>query len=178
MESVDPRIRRTRRLLCDALEKLLKKKEFDQISVQDIAAEATVNRATFYDHYNDKSELLQCMVGRQFEELLEERQAVFDGQCGTALKSIVLALGDYIGKVREFRPHLEAALIAVLRRILLDGLHNCGCRAGTTPEMVAAAAAWAIYGAAKEWVQVKDRCPSEEMAEAVVGLVSPVLSGG
>ena len=57
-ETVDPRIRRTRQLLQQALEKLLETKEFDKISVQDIADQATVNRATFYDHYADKSALL------------------------------------------------------------------------------------------------------------------------
>ena len=53
-ESMDPRIRRTRQLLHRSLENLLKKKEFDKISIQDIAKGATVNRVTFYDHYPDK----------------------------------------------------------------------------------------------------------------------------
>ncbi|MGD1097474.1 MAG: helix-turn-helix domain-containing protein, partial [Bryobacteraceae bacterium] len=56
---LDPRIRRTRQLFHQALEKLLEKKEFDEISVQDIADAATVNRATFYDHYPDKFALLE-----------------------------------------------------------------------------------------------------------------------
>jgi hypothetical protein len=38
---LDPRIRRTRQLLQQALEKLLETKELDRISVQDIAAAAT-----------------------------------------------------------------------------------------------------------------------------------------
>src|SRR5208337_1812010 len=51
---LDPRIRRTRQSLQDALEKLLSKKDFEEISVQDVAETATLNRATFYDHYPDK----------------------------------------------------------------------------------------------------------------------------
>ena len=35
-EKLDPRVRRTRGLLQDALRKLLEQKEFDRISVQDI----------------------------------------------------------------------------------------------------------------------------------------------
>ena len=62
-ETLDPRVRRTRQLLQEALRKLLKIKEFDKISVQDISDAATVNRATFYDHYDDKFGLLECMVG-------------------------------------------------------------------------------------------------------------------
>ena len=60
---LDPRIRRTRRLLLHGLGKLLETKEFDKISVQDIAEAATVNRATFDDHYTDKFDLLECDGG-------------------------------------------------------------------------------------------------------------------
>ena len=59
----DPRVQRTRKLLQSALGKLLKEKGLEDISVQDIADAATLNRATFYDHYNDKFALLECMVG-------------------------------------------------------------------------------------------------------------------
>src|SRR5467141_3446951 len=45
--TTDPRILRSRRMLRDALDRLLKKKEFEEISVQEIAADATLNRATF-----------------------------------------------------------------------------------------------------------------------------------
>ena len=47
-QKLDPRIRRTRGLLQDALKRLLEEKEFDKISIQDIAQAATLNRATFY----------------------------------------------------------------------------------------------------------------------------------
>jgi hypothetical protein len=50
-EALDPRVRRTRQLLQKALQKMLQQKEFEEISVQDITEAATVNRATFYDHF-------------------------------------------------------------------------------------------------------------------------------
>ena len=61
-ETTDPRILRSRRMLMDALARLLIKKEFEDISVQEIADEATLNRATFYLHYPDKNALLQAMT--------------------------------------------------------------------------------------------------------------------
>ena len=65
-ETTDPRILRSRRMLMEALARLLIKKEFEDISVQEIADEATLNRATFYLHYPDKNALLQAMTGIPF----------------------------------------------------------------------------------------------------------------
>src|SRR5947209_2944559 len=93
---LDPRIRRTRLALQHALATLLQEKEFDKISVQDIAESAAVNRATFYDHYTDKFALLECMVGSRFEELLEARGIRFDSGCSGALRGIVMGVCDYV----------------------------------------------------------------------------------
>jgi len=68
----DPRIRRTRQLLQDALRKLLQIKRLDEILVQDITAAATLNRATFYDHYSDKFALFDAMIAGDFHKLLQE----------------------------------------------------------------------------------------------------------
>src|ERR1700758_2698691 len=116
MLETDPRIRRTRVLLQQALEKLLKEKDFDRISVQDIAAAATVNRVTFYDHYPDKFALLECFVASRFRELLAKRTVRFDGACASALTGMVLALCDYLAgpsgidcdRQRLLEPHLES----------------------------------------------------------------------
>lgn len=179
-ENVDPRIRRTRQLLQQALEKLLEIKDFDQISIQDIAAEATVNRATFYDHYNDKSALLATMVGCQFHQLLCERQVQFDGSCAGALKALVLAVAEYLMRIqgperaRAIQPHMESAIISAIRHILLEGVQKHPPK-DVPAELVAAAASWATYGAVKEWAATKDRIPAEELASTVMGLVAPVL---
>jgi AcrR family transcriptional regulator len=179
---LDPRIRRTRQLFHQALEKLLEKKEFDEISVQDIADAATVNRATFYDHYPDKFALLESLVGCRFHDLLVEREVQFDGTCGSALKAIVLAVCDYLTRMqgpdcrRQCEPHMESAIIAVVRRILLEGLRrHPPDNSAVAPEIIASTASWAIYGAAKEWAQTPDRCSSEEIANTVTMLVSLVL---
>ena len=180
-ESLDPRIRRTRQLLQQALEKLLETKEFDKISVQDITDAATLNRATFYDHYADKFALLDCVVGSRFHELLKEREVRFDGTCGSALRAIVLAVCEYLARMqgpsctRHLEPHMESAIISVVRRILLEGLRRHPPQNEAGPEMTAATASWAIYGAAREWAQTPDRKASAEIANTVVMLVSPIL---
>jgi AcrR family transcriptional regulator len=182
-EIVDPRIRRTRQLLHQALVKLLETKDFDRISVQDIAEAATVNRVTFYDHFTDKFALLECVVGSRFNELLAERNVKFDGTCSSALTGIVLAVCDYLAatpgidsdRQRLMEPHLESAVIAVVRRMVLDGLKQHPADRLLSPEMVATAWSWAIYGAAQEWVRTPNRPPSEDVVGPLVTLVSPLL---
>jgi AcrR family transcriptional regulator len=180
-ETLDPRIRRTRDLLQQALDKLLENKEFEKISVQDIAEAATVNRATFYDHYTDKFALLEAMVGCRFHQLLAQREVQFDGTCASALKALVLAVSEYSvrmqgpGGARQLEPHMESAIIAVVRRILMEGLQKHPPNNGISAELVAAAASWAIYGAVKEWAHTPDHGPAEDMAGTVMTLVSPIL---
>src|ERR1700733_5234048 len=135
-EILDPRIRRTRHLLQQALGTLLETKEFEKISVQDIAEAATVNRATFYDHYQDKFALLQCMVGAHFQELLAARQVRFDANCVHALKAIVRGVCDYLaGTPGQIQPHMESAVIGVVRSMILEGSRKPPVSSGISPEI-------------------------------------------
>ncbi len=185
--STDPRIRRTRQLLQQALSQLLRTLEFDKISVQEITDAAGVNRATFYAHYPDKFALLECVVGTRFHALLDERGIVFDGTCTSALTGIVLGVCDFLaqtlsqfantpcGATGQLPPHMESAIIAVVRNMLLDGIRNHPPASGDAPELIAATASWAIYGAAREWAQTPNHIPSEQIAATVQRLVAPIL---
>ncbi|QYA44996.1 TetR/AcrR family transcriptional regulator [Macrococcoides bohemicum] len=64
----DRRIRKTKRSIRTAILELMLEKPFDNITVNDIATQADINRGTFYLHYIDKYELLENiedeMIGR------------------------------------------------------------------------------------------------------------------
>jgi AcrR family transcriptional regulator len=181
---MDPRVRRTRQLLQEALEKLLETRAFETLSVQDITDAATLNRATFYDHYPDKFALLECMAASRFHDLLNKRGVKFDGTCETALKAIVLGVCDYLGglpaleceRQRQLEPHLESAIIAVVRGMVLQGLERHAPGPAASPEMVATTVSWAIYGGAKEWLRTPNRPASEQAASTVMMLVTPIFS--
>lgn len=183
-QPVDPRIRRTRQLLQEALGRLLETKEFGKISVQDVAEAATLNRATFYAHYTDKYALLECMVGSRFGELLAKRGVTYDGTCSSALQAIVLGVCDYLALTprsecegqRQMEPHMESAVVAVVRNMLLDGMKRHPTESALSPEITATTISWAIFGAAKEWVHTPDRCSSEEIAGLVMKLVAPLMA--
>jgi AcrR family transcriptional regulator len=65
---LDPRIVRTRSLLKSALTELIKEKNFDEITIQDIADRSTLNRVTFYLHYSNKYDLLYHLT----QDLIQE----------------------------------------------------------------------------------------------------------
>ena len=183
-ETVDPRVRRTRQMLQSALDQLLSEKDFDKISVQDIADKATLHRATFYDHYPDKFALLECLVGVRFRGLLAKRNVSFSG-CDGALRAMTLGVCDFItsipgadcGSQRQLEGHMESAVISVVRRMILEGMANHP-PASMQPELIASTASWAIYGAAKEWMHTPKRPPAEEIVSKIERLVSPILAAG
>jgi AcrR family transcriptional regulator len=181
----DPRIRRTRQLLQGALMQLLGSKPFDDISVQDITDAATVNRATFYDHYTDKFALLEALVAGGFHQMLHERSVRYDGTCPSAAGAIVLAACDYLATMRatqagcERRSNVEAledaAMITAIRRVMADGMSRYTSVPEERRAMQSAAASWAIYGAVKEWLNAPDRRPAEEIVPEIVAMVTPLL---
>src|SRR5580658_4729374 len=93
-ESTDPRVLRSRQMLMEALLRVVDRKEFDDISIQEIADEATLNRATFYLHYPDKNALLQAMTAARFRDLIARRGITFS-DCNGALHAIALGVCDY-----------------------------------------------------------------------------------
>lgn len=56
------KIEKSRILLKEALLHLLLEKDFAKITIQDLCKKAKVGRSTFYNHYNDKNDLLQSTV--------------------------------------------------------------------------------------------------------------------
>jgi AcrR family transcriptional regulator len=75
MPSPDLRIRRTRRLLFEAVLALAATRDFSEITVQDITRQAEVNRTTFYLHFRDKENLVTQALDELFEEFTAEDRA-------------------------------------------------------------------------------------------------------
>src|SRR6202041_2131735 len=121
----DPRILRSRRMLMEALGILLTRKEFDDISIQEIADEATLNRATFYLHYPDKNSLLQAVTEARFRDLIQRRGLSFDN-CDSALRAIALGVCDYLTEgtgcpTQLAKMSLEGSIIPAVENIFREG---------------------------------------------------------
>jgi AcrR family transcriptional regulator len=180
-ETTDPRILRSRRMLMDSMAKLLIKKEFNDISIQEIADEATLNRATFYLHYPDKNALLQAMTESRFRDLIERRSITFT-DCNGALRAIALGVCDYLVEntgcpTQLSRMALEGSIIPIVEDMFKEGLVHHRMAPGADAALLATTAAWAVFGAARHWFQSPNRVPAEEMAARIETMVSPILFG-
>jgi AcrR family transcriptional regulator len=167
-------------MLMEALAKLLTQKEFADISVQEIADEATLNRATFYLHYPDKNALLAAMTEARFRDLVQRRGLSFDN-CDSALRAIALGVCDYLTEstscpAQLVKMSLESSIIPAVENIFREGGEKHAANPGTDLDLLATTAAWAIFGAARTWYQTPNRIPAEQMAEKIEALVKPIFS--
>lgn len=68
---LDPRVRRTRRWLQEALIALLQEKSFADISITDITRQADLARVTFYQHFENKEALLLTLTSDFFAQMYQ-----------------------------------------------------------------------------------------------------------
>ncbi|MGI4831786.1 MAG: TetR/AcrR family transcriptional regulator [Janthinobacterium lividum] len=178
-DPTDRRVLRSRRMLIDALGKLLKKRDFNELSVQEIVDEADLTRATFYLHYPDKGALLEAMSTERFGEMLRKR-GITSATGGDALYNIALGVCDYLAKALGCPSSLskmpqDRFVIPVLENLFRQDANTCIPLLDVDVDIFATTLAWAIFGAASRWAQTKDRRPAEQMAKTIELLVKPIL---
>lgn len=71
MSKVDRRVLKSQEAIKKAVLELMAEKNFDEVTIQDIADRANVNRGTIYLHYTDKFELLDRVVEEHMNKLRE-----------------------------------------------------------------------------------------------------------
>ena len=121
---IDRRVARTRRTLHEALIRLIVRKGYDALTVQEIIDEADVGRATFYAHYRGKDDLLRGGFERLRGELKTARIEVRRGKGGRPLP-FSLAMFEHACAYREvYRAMLsgQGSIIAIneIRRVLTE----------------------------------------------------------
>ena len=178
---IDRRTLRSRQQLMDALSKLLKEKDFDDISIREISDEANLTRATFYLHHSDKSSLLQAMTAARFGDMLEKR-GIASLKCAAGFKAIALGVCEYLAKASSCpsglsRMPLERSVIPVIEGIFREGGKDHRLAPDVDPDIFATTMAWAIFGAANRWAQTSDRMPAEQMAEVIDSVLKRFLRG-
>jgi len=71
-QALDRRVRKSQQAILEAFVRLLTEKDFEHITMHEIAERADVNRGTVYLHYVDKFDLLDHCIDTHLAHLLED----------------------------------------------------------------------------------------------------------
>ncbi len=82
MEKIDRRIRRTRKLLAQAVIELVAERDYDAITIRDITERADIGYATFFRHYESKDDLMLAALMEITGELESLARQAADAHTG------------------------------------------------------------------------------------------------
>ena len=187
VEKIDPRVKRTRKLILDAFLSLQAEKGFDDITIQDITTRATVNRATFYAHFADKYALLDEQIRAGFAQILQQRLSPRTTSVQEHLRQLLLAVTDHWTAVnkqcqhtyRLFESLVEAQVKVQVRDSLRGWLsehHHAQASHPERLELAATIVSWAIYGAAMEWSKHVSIQAAETFADEALPLIAASIT--
>lgn len=179
----DPRVKRTRKLLEQAFIELLQEKDFQDITIQDISHRATVNRATFYAHFEDKYDLLDRFVHQAFNDILAEKVPLSTNTGIDRLQPIILTVIDFIVQIQrhcsisdmQIGPLIIFAIQEELMKYLLDWFALTPALRfpkGLKSQAAGRVWSWAIIGTAIQWVQVSQKVPASEIAQEITAVLT------
>lgn len=184
----DPRVQRTHQLLLHAFTTLVEQRHnIYSISVQEITTLATVNRATFYAHFEDKYALLESWMRGKFHRVVTSQLPASATLQINTLHSLILAVFHFLARFRDqvkpadrqFEPLFEIALQQELYEILLAWLtpvEETEPLQKETIETTALVVSWAIFGPAAQWSRGERTVLAEKMVDRVLTVVVASLS--
>jgi AcrR family transcriptional regulator len=178
---VDPRITRTRALLIGALGELMREKSFEAITVGEITERATLNRVTFYAHFQDKYDLLETatreMIRQQVDKTLPQRHPFGEEKAAALFRLVCIFLTEFVAHCppphSQLEPFIEKQVKSELYEVILGWVNAAPNirNATSTPEQTAMVTAWAMYGAAYQWSQKSKRESIDELIPQVLPLI-------
>jgi AcrR family transcriptional regulator len=186
---LDPRVRRTRRLLQDALLALAEEQDFAAITVGEITRRADVNRNTFYLHYRDKDDLVTQTLDALFDELTAPSRTFVDSHKSLApdvVPDSTLALFQELGHRHGLYRRLmgEAGSTTFADRVrafherqflrLWHDLRVVAAPGSPPPELRARLGATAMEGAIGWWLSEGEAVGADQAAAWSWQLLSPL----
>ena len=177
----DKRYVKSEARLREAMIELLDREPFAAITIKKITDEAGVGRATFYKHYNDKTELLTAVEDELRADIIAVLAKKQEGSNRSAARKKVIALFNFLeANIRAAQvllgPDGPADFQEEIREILWDGFHASSSkfkdvmrRSGLSVEYLKLAN-YTHFLVMQAWLRKKDREAPEELAEVMAKL--------
>lgn len=163
----DPRVEKTIKSFKEALIILLLKKEFERITVQEIADEANLNRVTFYLHFFDKEDLLEQILDKVTGKLTASIATPIEGLTYTSNQPapILVEMCEHILKyatlykvilVDENLPHYSRKITKIIEKSILESIRfytGDGTNYTVPHKVIIAYTSSAYLGVIKWWIK-------------------------
>jgi AcrR family transcriptional regulator len=121
--NVDPRVRRTHRMLRDALVLLILEKDYASISIKEITDRADVAYITFFRHYNGIDELLMEVLDEGLAELLRHIETLAGKTEDPANEAEGKLIFEYIRQESDlFRILLKSQSVTRIRKSVIQNI--------------------------------------------------------
>ncbi len=173
MEKVDRRIRRTHKLLADALVALSQQRGYDAVTIREITEYADVSYSTFFRHYTDKDALLLDMIQNTVVEL---RRLIGENRPASGSGKVLFEhIADNQPLYRVLLGgHNSSAIVQRLQEIIVDiilAFDSNNSDSTIPPEIKANHVATAILALVKWWLDHDTPYPPERMGEIYAALI-------
>lgn len=119
-KNVDPRVRRTRRMLREALVSLILEKDFSSISIKDVTERAETAYITFFRHYESLDALLMEVLDEGLAELINHIETLAKQSDTSALETEGRLIFEYIKQKADlFRILLKSQSVTRVRKKII-----------------------------------------------------------
>jgi AcrR family transcriptional regulator len=120
---VDPRVRRTRRLLREALASLMLEKDFASISIKEITERAEAAYITFFRHFESLDQLLMEILDEGLGELQDHIEMLAKQSETSALETEGRLIFEYIGQKADlFRILFKSQSVTRVRKKMVRNI--------------------------------------------------------
>ncbi len=168
----DRRIARTREAINKAFLELFSEKEFEKITINDIAERANINRGTVYLHYTDKYDLFDKCIDDQLNKMFLSCTTKEKTDLIGALESIFIY---YEENVQFFSSMLSNQRTSVFRErmmqvvtsIIKERIDMMGSNKDMDKELIIQFTASAFVGLVEWWISNQMPHTPQIMAEQV-----------
>lgn len=175
---MDRRIRKSQEAIMAAFVELMAEKRFEQITINDIANRADVNRGTVYLHYRDKFDLLDRCIEMHLVELFGNCLA--DDSDYLPSKAAMLRALQYLEQHvffyskllgNEGIPIFRSYLMTMIVQSLSEQMERNVIKCDTDQEVFIQFLASAIVGVLELWITRSMPYPAEIMVEQLWSLI-------
>ena len=179
-KKMDARVRYTKMMIRQSLLELMRTKSVAKIPVTEICERAGINRATFYAHYSDPSDLLQKIEAELIDDISRQTRpaiAALGGDLREALTEIVEYIRANADACRVLLSEsgdtgFQNQVVHMVEKQFIDHWRSLNPTSAEDAEYIYTYVAIGSVGVIRKWLDEDMVKPSAEIAELIIRLSS------